>query len=800
MKTVYISFLLHGNMCYDRYTKQEIREKFPRIYAAGVDGLQRFPEVTAHIDLPGLTLLSLKHHAPRLLEKLRPLIARRQVLMVGCQYAASHAMCSDEESDVLAGRLTMEMMRNELQPDISAFFPQETAFHPQLPWIMGQIGAQRLIVCSVVWKRPKRITGIDGSKVNVFPINFDACRLETLEEFYDAHEDGDFVMTGGDFELLGHVEHFVEKIKELAAKGKIIKWTTVERYEKEVGMRDDIPAPTPFAYALEDRGASPSFSRWVADPEDILWHAKAVAGTIALRDAGFADCAAAFHRMGDVDAPLDRSWTRPPDNVWDHHFEEVREYPETEEKYLNPSGKPTLLSRAWHQLLIGLNSDASGWWPWSPRTRHRTIALQTARSLAEEVMARLAVRIAERLKKPDMSAAGYVLALNTLAARTAEISVTADGPVRLTGVDGKVLPTETLMEEGHWHVRARVQLPGYGYRMLRLEPADPDRVPEWLNGCRISQGRKTAGLADGVFSVSDGNGRVRIAVAPFKLSDPSGAAPGETVAPNWTGAFTRVRETKFGPDLEVFTELAWAVWLRLVVSLREDRTEITAELHVDLPRRIGSLGYDPEGLLLEFRGMPGQVCYDVPYATIQHPNPDPSFIAVQRFAAIDSGDKSSFGVIAVGGNQSFKVAGRDGVLSVNLGASTQGRPDTRPECEIHADGTADHKVASKGDPFFGTYRHILALLYADRTELALAARRLRAAVPVFRIEPGNGDWPAEQSLIRIEPETAFVTAFRAGKSGCELVVNDISGTATQASCNDRAFDLSAYGVKIVRLI
>ena len=29
MKTVYISFLLHGNMCYDRYTKQEIREKFP---------------------------------------------------------------------------------------------------------------------------------------------------------------------------------------------------------------------------------------------------------------------------------------------------------------------------------------------------------------------------------------------------------------------------------------------------------------------------------------------------------------------------------------------------------------------------------------------------------------------------------------------------------------------------------------------------------------------------------------------------------------------------------------------------
>jgi hypothetical protein len=123
-KTVHISFLLHGNMCYDRYTKQEIRDKFPRIYATGLRALARHPEVTAHIDFPGLTLLSLKHHAPWFLKELKPLVDRRQIVMVGCQYAASHALCSDEESDLVASRVTMEMLRRELQPDCSTFFPQ----------------------------------------------------------------------------------------------------------------------------------------------------------------------------------------------------------------------------------------------------------------------------------------------------------------------------------------------------------------------------------------------------------------------------------------------------------------------------------------------------------------------------------------------------------------------------------------------------------------------------------------------------------------------------------------------------
>ncbi len=254
----------------------------------------------------------------------------------------------------------------------------------------------------------------------------------------------------------------------------------------------------------------------------------------------------------------------------------------------------------------------------------------------------------------------------------------------------------------------------------------------------------------------------------------------------------------FGPDLEIFTELAWAVWLRLVIALREDGVELTAEVHVDLPRRIGNLKYGPEGLLLQVRGRPGEIFYDIPYAVIWHRNPAPSFVAAQRFVVMESG-AASFGLIALGGNQSFKVAGREGLIAANLGASTQGRPDTRPQCAIRPDGTGAHKITSGGDPFMGSYTHRFALVFAGPAETALAARNRRTPVPLARIVPGGGDWPDQRSLLDIASPTAHVTAFRCDAGGRELVLNDVSGRAGRISCCGKSAEVSPYGIVTVRL-
>jgi hypothetical protein len=797
-KTVYLSFLFHGNMCYDRYTKQEIREKFPRIYATGVRALRRYPEVTAHIDFPGLTLLSLKHHAPWFLEELKPLVDRGQVVLAGCQYAASQALCSDEESDLLASRVTMEMLRRECASGASAFFPQEAVFHPQMPYVMDQIGARRLLTWTEHWQRPRRVRGIDGSTVIVYPINWSRVHLGKLEEYYDTHEDGSFVMSGGDFEQLGDLQAYQEEIVRLAAKGKIIKWTTIDRYEREVGIHDECEAPHPFGQGAEDSEDSPSFSRWTTHPEDTIWHGYAVRALDAVRAAGFAKLCASLHKLAPVDVPLAQTWTTVPDNPWDARFEEVEEYPETEANYLTPDGQPTLVSRAWHHLLIGLNSDASGWFPWTPRTRHRETVLQTSQALSNEVLVRFAQRIASQLSKPKLAAKAWVLALNPAPARSADLFLEVEEPLVFFGADGTRLPTAVTLREGKWHAETRIELPAYGYRLLALEPTGEVATELWRSGHQVALAGRQASLAEGRLTLSEGPNRVELAVGPFKLSDPSRVAPTEQVTPNWAAAVTRVRQTMFGPDLEVFTELAWAIWFRLVIGLRTDCWLITAEVHVDMPRRVGRGGYDPNGLQLEFRGQAGRGFYDVPYATIEHSRREPSFVAVQRFAALAAG-AASFAVVALDGDQSFKLAASDGLLAANLGASIQGRPDTRPQCILRADGYATHKITSGGDPFLGTYQHRFALLFAQPTEAALRARALRCAVPLVRVEVGGGSWPAQRTLLQVEPTTAHVTAFRMEREGCSVVLNDVSGASSSGRCEGHPIELPPFGVTTVRL-
>jgi hypothetical protein len=801
MKKVYISFMLHGNMCYDRYTKQEIREKFPFIYVAGIRAMRQFPQVTAHIDFPGLTTLSLKQYAPWLLEELKPLVERKQVVMGGCEYAASLSMCSDEESGLLAARLGMEIMRNELQPDAHVFLPQEVAFHPQSPLIMSQIGASSLIVVTDDWSRPLCVRGVDGSEVAVYPASMRESDPSSLERLYDAHEDDDFVLIGGDFEMLGSVAEYVVKIDELAAKGKIIEWTTVDRYAVEIGNHKRHMALSPFGHSSDDDPASPSFSRWVSDPEDIAWHGQAVQALDALRIAGLAKVAAQAHGLGTVDVPIEQAWTSGPDNAWDHYFEHALEYPEVEARYLSATGQPSLLSRAWHQALIGLNSDASGWVPWTPRTRHRTLALQSARALADEVITRFAGRLAQQITRPSGTLNAFALALNAAPARTAELVLGTEQPMAVTEPDGSLVPTATLLQDGHWTSHARVALPAYGYKLLGLVPTSKIETWQWQAGQAVEFLGRRAVLADGVLTITEGDQAVQVSIAPFVLTDPAGLVPQECVTPDWCHAQTRVRNTSLGSDLEVFTELAWTLWMRLVIGLRHDRVELAVEVYVDMPRTIGRRRFDPEGVILQFRGRPGSAYYDIPYATIRHRSTERSFVAVQRFAAMVAEDASgpSFGVIALGGNQSFLVVGREGIIGAGLGASKQARPAVRPRCVLAPDGTAQHLVTPASDPLHGDYKHRFALVFGSPTEIALAAHKLRTGVPLVRVEPGNGAWPAEQSLFAIEPDTALVTAFRAGPHGIEIAFSDVSGQAGSVSCQGQITELSAYGLATVQL-
>jgi hypothetical protein len=518
----------------------------------------------------------------------------------------------------------------------------------------------------------------------------------------------------------------------------------------------------------------------------------------AIRAAGFAKVAAAMHKLGTVDMPLAQAKTTVPDNPWDAYFEEANEYPETESQYLTTDGIPTVLSRAWHHLLIGLNSDSSGWFPWTPRTRHRCTVLQTSSALSREVLDGFVRKIAANIRKPDVAGKGCVLALNPAPARTTDISLEVEEPLVFVDAEGTRIPSAVSLHDGKWITTARIALPSYGYKLLNLAPTDDVETERWTAGSAVAFTNRRASLSNGRLTLAEGQNPLDIRLAPFKLRDPSGVAPAEQVTPTWAAAATRIRNTPFGHDLEVFTELAWAVWLRLVIGLREDRIDILAQVHVDMPRRIGNLEYDPHGLLLEFRGRPGRAFYDVPYATIEHTNPELSFVAAQRFVAMDS-EATSFALVAIDGNQSFQLGAKEGLLAANLGASLQGRADKRPECIIRPNGYAEHHITSGGDPLLGSYDHRFAVVFQRPEAAAVTAQNLRTTTPLFHVEPGNGDWPTQQTLLPIEGKNVRITAFRATRDGCCIAVNNLSGAPSSVQYQGKSITLPGFGIATVRV-
>jgi hypothetical protein len=55
-------------------------------------------------------------------------------------------------------------------------------------------------------------------------------------------------------------------------------------------------------------------------------------------------------------------------------------------------------------------------------------------------------------------------------------------------------------------------------------------------------------------------------------------------------------------------------------------------------------------------------------------------------------------------------------------------------------------------------------------------------------------WPAERSLLTIEPDDVQVTAFRVDEEGVEVVLNDLSGTRRTIVYQGESVDLKPFGI------
>jgi len=783
-KVIYVSFCLHANMSYDRYTKQTILEYFPRIYRRGVEILKTHPKITAHIDLSGITIRMLQRKAPDVLDGLRILNERGQIALAGCQYAASANVNTDELTTFEACRVGLEILRETINPKATGFFSQELSYHSQLPWILKQLGVEWMILRG--WKKsrfwpPVRVRGLDGTTISTIMLNADISQLKNLCRRV---EDKTFLLLGTDFEDLPDFVGIQKHIGKIAQNLDIdILFNIMPRWLKEHGQPNKVVNLEPFGNGTPELLELRSFSRWVLKPLDIRMRHYSLPAMAAIRRAKLITGAL----QEKVDIPIAQTVSPAVDNPWDVMFEHALEFPEDEHRYLSHRKESTALSRAHHHLLIGVNSDAIGWASWEPRWQHRIGELARARILADQIVNRALDTIATNITIPQTlkKAERFFLVFNPTRARTAIVSAYVPRPGSLLTPSGKVLSGIIRSTGTQYIITTKVSLPGYGYSLLGFKSGSISQESPWTEGQEIVRGALSVSLEGKGIKLRIGKRSAYLFIPPFQLEDPSHVCGRETISPDFSQAYTRVRKTPFGPQMELFHKTAWGMQTRLKFTLEEENLLCEVDFWFYLPRWVGGRGWNPEGLQLELVGEPGDLWYSIPFGVVKHRGKKLTYVAMHRFAALQNRD-GGMAILPSSGVQGIKAIPEEGRLALRLGASALGELDSKPYITFNEMGDPSHHQHQTAAVFTGHHKHRFAIyLYKGNwaeADLPEKGRQFQESPVLQEVKPSfnRGTRPSVNSLLTIEPRSVDIAGFRMLNGQVQAILYETRGRPAKA--------------------
>jgi len=134
-KKIYMTYILHGNMNYDRYVKPTIWRDFPVIYDNLLDYMEEHPDFKGQIQLSGQTFNSLKQTAPHVIEHAMKLFRKGQINFTGTFYSEPVNISMDGETNYRCAKLGTSIIEDAVG-FTDGFYLQERAYHAQLPWIL----------------------------------------------------------------------------------------------------------------------------------------------------------------------------------------------------------------------------------------------------------------------------------------------------------------------------------------------------------------------------------------------------------------------------------------------------------------------------------------------------------------------------------------------------------------------------------------------------------------------------------------------------------------------------------------
>ena len=792
-KTVYVSYILHGNMNYDRYIRPTIWEEFPKIYDGLLDFMDEYPDFKGQLQFSGQTLGSLLQTAPDVLLHARTIHERGQLNFTGTFYSEPVNVNMDGETNYRCAWLGTKLVEQFLGEKTDGFYLQERAYHPQLPWILNHsdVSWTPIITNDDSWF-PFKLKGMDGSVSVCVPIT----RSDIIKRALQA-PDNSLLTIEEDYEIPQSFTNTYFKVQAFNEQNDTIRmeWITVKDYICRFGVKPEKYIDHTAKAKNRENG---TYSRWTADPLDIITQDYTNRAMRDFRASRIFNALLTYCYQQNFDQPLEQ-WkgTLPEDPlVWD--IEQAALYPNVEPDFLRHNGEVTLFSKAEHLLLWGVNSDAKGWFPLYEKRRERQNSFRGCSYLSQDVIHQGMDWLASKIKMKGYDR--YYMLVNMQTAREKQLSITTARPVELYDVQtGKRLEQRCHRsgDASSFVVDFVAAMPSYSYQVIGARETDSFETPEWQLGYRITLGNQMLTVADGFLRYDAGDASYDIALEEFQVKALAEMAQGQgddEWRPTKAHGEPRIRVcgNMLYPQLCIDWQVDWLIHLHALFTLEPGQLVLDADLEFPHPTLISRNvdeeyrpSFNPEGLDLIIRsGRECRVGYDIPFGIAEYDQSDMNYFCALSSCFMQNEDGGIL-VSPMTGEQAFGVNTDEGQMKVYMGSSTISGPIRNVGLWFNTPTDVHHEQHWYAEPFHGSYHHrVLLVPFKGKWQDAHLPRLMQQnSTPVYVREclgKGKGKLPVQRSFVDYDDPNLDITMMDVVDGRLMFRLNEREGRPTSS--------------------
>lgn len=813
-KKVYVTYILHGNMNYDRYVRPTIWKEFPIIYNNLLDFMDEHPDFKGQLQFSGQTFGSLQQAAPEVIEHTLRIHHRGQLNLTGTFYSEPVNVNMDGETNYRCAWLGTKIIEDNIGHQTDGFYLQERAYHSQLPWILKNAGVSwtPIITNDDSWF-PFRLRGMDGTLSVCVPITRDRSKIGEMA--IQAPKNA-LICIEEDYEIPQSFTSTYQLVADFNKENKDVEiiWMTVKEYIQRFGVKEERYVDHSAKAKNRENG---TYSRWTADPLDIILQNQTNQSMDDFRAAKIVNALAREQFGVKLDEPFRSSDVTLPHSSLVWNIERADLYPDIETRYLARDGEVTLLSKAEHLLLWAVNSDAKGWYPLYEKRCERLNSFQGSSALSKALIQKGMNLLSSQMRLDGYDL--YYLLLNVESARSQEILLEADAPYDIYDyTSGQRLPNLCTLENGKYRIRVLTDLPSYGYMVLGAKKTERAQRMEWAAGTSISKNGITL-TAEGDHVLMKSNGQTNeISLAPFKLkalAEMNDGKGDDTWRPSKPYGEPRVQICTNGlwPQLRIETQLDWLVHLQETFTIENDK--VCAHLqfvfpHPTLVRGLESregFNFNPEGLDLIIKtGKTGFVGFDIPFGINEYKSPGVGYFCPLSSLWLQQ-EQGGLLVSPQTGEQAFSVDNDEGTIRLYMGSSTTSGPIRDVGLSFKNPTDVQHEPAWYAEPFHGTYDHEIVLYpYQGTWQEAHLPKKIREfKEPVYvslasSSAQGNvEDITTKASFASISEPNVEITTMDFTSAGFEFRLNEREGkkTSVNLQIGEKIYqmDIPEYGIE-----